>query len=199
MITCALRVVFGVMVVGMLASVWPAAARSTQGATTASTDFPKLVHRVPATLPRNAVPGHVVLMFVVTPSGEVSFVKTLAGADGLKSAAETALSRWQFSLGRRAVTGLVSLGVGRPDAFAPRPLAPVQESRPTIARGETGVVVVEVGVAPDGHIEAVRAVSGAPELRSAAETALKAWRYPPAALPFKLTVSVRVDALGRAH
>jgi len=69
---------------------------------------------------------------------------------------------------------------------------PAQEGRklisnPTPAYPETakrfrltGVVKVEVVVAPDGHIKATKVVGGHPLLVSAVEETLKNWKYAPA-------------------
>jgi TonB family protein len=69
---------------------------------------------------------------------------------------------------------------------------PAQEGRkvisnPTPAYPETakrfrltGVVKVEVVVAPDGHIKATKIIGGHPLLVNAVEETLKGWKYAPA-------------------
>jgi protein TonB len=69
---------------------------------------------------------------------------------------------------------------------------------PTIARqmGVFGVVLMNVTISPEGRVTAVRVISGAPQLRQAAISAVQQWRYKPAMLngqPAESTAEVQIN------
>lgn len=159
----------------------------------AAVAFPNSVFVAPAELPEGARSGHVVLLFVVTPSGDVMYTMPLAGEETLRGAAQEALRRWRFATGQRFVTGVVSIGVGVPDGTPPQLLTPILPAEAMQRREGGGVVVVQVMVAPSGTAESAQAVGGPPALWAAATDLVRHARYPRAALPYSLTVSVRVE------
>ena len=69
---------------------------------------------------------------------------------------------------------------------------------PTIARqmGVSGAVLMNVTISPEGRVTAVRVISGAPQLRQAAISAVQQWRYKPAMLngqPAESTAEVQIN------
>lgn len=69
---------------------------------------------------------------------------------------------------------------------------------PAVAKrlGISGLVVMDVTIAPDGSISAVRVTNGAMQLRSAAADAVRQWRYKPATLngkPVESSAQVQVN------
>lgn len=69
---------------------------------------------------------------------------------------------------------------------------------PQMARlmGTYGAVLMNVTVSPQGSVSAVRVISGAPQLRQAAISAVRQWRYKPAMLngqPTESTAEVQIN------
>ena len=80
-----------------------------------------------------------------------------------------------------------------------REAVPLSEPAPPVPeaarqRGETGPVDVDVTIDERGRVVQAQAVTGAPSLRVAAETAARQWRYQPA-----LWDSVPVSSQRRVH
>ena len=159
--------------------------------------MPALIHSERARVSEGHEPGHVVVMLTVSPSGSVMLVKPLAGPEGLRRSAEGAVREWRFESAKRGVTVIASIGVGVPDAYPPRLLLPTHQVRPSVTGMAPGVVVMELDVDSTGAVAAGRAVSGPEHLRASAQKAILHWRFPIAALPYQLTLSVQVDSLPR--
>ena len=69
---------------------------------------------------------------------------------------------------------------------------------PQIARqmGTYGAVLMNVTISPEGSVSAVRVISGATQLRQAAISAVRQWRYKPALLngqPTESTAEVQIN------
>ena len=69
---------------------------------------------------------------------------------------------------------------------------------PPIARkmGTYGAVLMTVTISPEGSVSAVRVISGASQLRQAAISAVRQWRYKPAMLngkPAESTAEVQIN------
>jgi protein TonB len=91
---------------------------------------------------------------------------------------------------------LAPLPVGR-DIRRPVKIASVDPVYPEIARAarKEGVVILEVVIASDGRVDAVRVLRGVPMLDQAAVAAVQQWRFEPARLngqvvPVVMTVTV---------
>jgi TonB family protein len=106
--------------------------------------------------------------------------------------------RWLIPL--LAGTLVAVCAIAAQDAAPPAPdrtvihkVAPVY---PDLARraGLSGVVKIIAVVAPNGSVKSVEAVGGNPVLITAAQTAVKEWKFAPAATETRQQVELRFSA-----
>ena len=154
--------------------------------------------------------GDVQMSVTVAPDGHVTEVKVLSGHPMLQKAAKEAVQQWVYAPRQEEATAVVALHFeGPPAGLAPQggtiqqavlinrtePIYPDMAKR----TGAVGRVVLQATIGKDGHVKAVRVISGHPMLQNAAMDAVMQWIYRPTLLngqPVETETQITLNFMG---